>query len=333
MAGNSQRKGALRKPGTKKGMKIGSGGQKSRALEGKKSTPKATDRPHHPAARRAASAARRDGASGRRTPAGGSTSGGNRGASKAGKEANELVAGRNSVVEALRAGIPASVLYVAERIDTDDRVREALKLCAEQGIPLLEIGRPELDRMTQRAFHQGIALQVPPYDYAHPDDLLTQAARTRKPALVVALDGVTDPRNLGAVIRSADAFGGHGILVPERRAAGVTAGAWKSSAGAAARLKVARATNLTRALVSYQKSGLMIVALAGDGETEIGDLELATGPLCLVIGSEGKGVSRLVSETADLRVRIPMSGGTESLNAGVAAGIALYEIARRRTRP
>lgn len=332
MAGNSQRKGALRKAGTKKGMVVGSGGQKSRALEGKKSTPKATDRPHHPAARRAAAAARRDGPS-RRTPSGGSNSGGNRGSSKAGKESNELVAGRNSVVEALRAGIPAGVLYLAERIDTDERVREALKLCAEAGVPLLEAPRTELDRMTNRAFHQGLVLQVPPYEYKHADDLLTAATRTRRPALIVALDGVTDPRNLGAVIRSAEAFGGHGVLVPERRAAGVTAGAWKASAGAAARLPVARATNLTRALVSYQKAGVMVVALAGDGDTDIGDLELATGPVCLVIGAEGKGVSRLVGETADLRVRIPMAGGAESLNAGVAAGIALYEIARRRTRP
>ena len=222
-------------------------------------------------------------------------------------------------------------MYLAERIDSDDRVKEALKLCAGAGIPLLEVPRAELDRLTQRAFHQGLALQVPPYAYAHPDDLLARAG-ARTPPLVVALDGVTDPRNLGAIVRSADAFGAHGVLVPERRAAGMTAGAWKASAGAAARLPVARAVNLTRALVAYRKAGLTIVSLEADGDMALADFTMATDPVCLVIGSEGKGVSRLVGETVDLRLRIPMAGDAGSLNAGVAAGIALYEISRRRTR-
>ncbi len=335
MAGNSSRKGAMRKAGSKKGAVVGSGGQKSRTItSGKGPTPKATERTGHPAARKAAAQARRSAAERKentppgRPATGPSRTGGRRTPGKGAKEANEIVAGRNSVLEALEAKIPVVTLYVAERVDADDRVRATLKLCAGRSIPILEITRAELDRITDRAYHQGVALQVPPYEYAHADDLLARAGSAAP--LVVALDGVTDPRNLGAVIRSAEAFGAHGVLVPERRAAGMTAGAWKAAAGAAARLPVARATNLTRTLLGYQKAGLVVVTLAGDGDIDLPDLEVGADPLCLVIGSEGKGVSRLVSETADIRVRIPMPGGAESLNAGVAAGIALYEISRRR---
>lgn len=237
----------------------------------------------------------------------------------------EIVTGRNPVVEALRAGIPASTLYVMTGT-SDDRVRESIKLAADAGVPLLETGRAELDRLTDRAVHQGIALRVPDYDYAHPDDLV----RHGTPSLIVALDGVTDPRNLGAVVRSAAAFGAHGVLVPERRAAGVTAGAWKASAGTLTTMPVARATNLVRTLKSYQSAGLFVVGLDARGTTGIDVLEAATGPLVLVVGSEGKGLSRLVAETCDLLVNIPMPGKAESLNAGVAGSIALYEIARRR---
>lgn len=186
--------------------------------------------------------------------------------------------------------------------------------------------------MTGGLNHQGLVLQVPPYEYAHPEDLLEIAADAGQDALIMALDGVTDSRNLGAVVRSAAAFGAHGVVIPERRAAGMTAGAWKTSSGAAARLSVARATNLTRALEAYQKAGLMVVGLAADGEAEIGDLDALTGPVVVVAGSEGRGLSRLVSETCDLLVRIPMPGETESLNAGVAAGIVLYEAARLRAK-
>ena len=240
------------------------------------------------------------------------------------------MAGRNAVVEALRAGVPATALYVARYIERDDRVREALEIAARTGVPLLEILRPELDRLTGAALHQGLALQVPPYDYADPLALLDRAEDAAQAPLLVALDGVTDPRNLGAVVRSAAAFGAHGVVVPERRAAGMTAGAWKASAGAAARVPVARATNLTRALEAYQDAGCLVVGLAADGEVELDDLEAATDPLVLVVGSEGKGLSRLVERACDLSVRIPMAAATESLNAGVAAGIALYAIAARR---
>lgn len=244
---------------------------------------------------------------------------------RAAPDGPELVTGRNPVVEALRAGVPASTLYVMTGV-SDDRVREAIKLAADAGVPLLETGRAELDRLTDHAVHQGIALQVPEYSYAHPDDLLTRGT----PPLIVALDGVTDPRNLGAIVRSAAAFGAHGVLVPSRRAAGVTAGAWKASAGTLASIPVARATNLVRALKSYQSAGLFVAGLDARGTTGIDALEAAAEPLVLVVGSEGKGLSRLVAETCDLLVGIPMPGKAESLNAGVAGSIALYEIARRR---
>jgi 23S rRNA (guanosine2251-2'-O)-methyltransferase len=177
--------------------------------------------------------------------------------------------------------------------------------------------------------HQGLGLQVPPYAYEPFEDLLAAAAEQPTP-LLVALDGVTDPRNLGAVIRSAAAFGAYGVFLPERRAAGVTATAWRTSAGAVARLPVAQVTNLTRALKSCQERGFVVVGLDADGDTDLYDLEAAVDPLVVVVGSEGRGLSRLVGATCDLRVRIPMAASVESLNASVAAAVTLAEIARRR---
>ena len=196
----------------------------------------------------------------------------------------------------------------------------------------VEAGTSELDRLTGGALHQGLALRVRAYDYAHPDDLLARAADAGQLPLIVALDGVTDPRNLGAVARSAGAFGAHGIVVPSRRGAGVTAGAWKASAGALARVPVARAANLARALASYRDAGIFVAGLDAAGDTPVRDLELATAPLALVIGSEGRGLSRIVAQACDVLVRIPIAARTESLNAGVAAGIALYEVAAIRSR-
>jgi 23S rRNA (guanosine2251-2'-O)-methyltransferase len=302
---------------TKKGAGKGTGGHGRRRLAGKGPTPPAKERTGHPAQRRAAAAARRNvsarGARGRRD------------------ERPDVVVGRNPVVEALRARVPATAMYVLASIDTDDRVLEAVRAAGDLGIPLLEVGKPELDRLSGRAVHQGLALAVPPYSYADPADLLARALESPAP-LLVALDGVTDPHNLGAVVRSAAAFGAQGVVVPERRAAGMTAVAWKASAGAAARLPVARATNLVRALTSYADAGLLVVGLAAGGDVTLDDFEAATDPLVLVVGSEGRGLSRLVAERCDLRVAIPMAAGTESLNASVAAGVALAEIARRRRR-
>src|SRR5690606_10007487 len=143
--------------------------------------------------------------------------------------------------------------------------------------------------------------------------------------LIVAVDGITDPRNLGAIVRSAAAFGAAGVVVPERRAAGINAGAWKASAGTLAAVPVAQVTNLTRQLKAYQKAGCFVAGLDARADVTVADMEIATEPFVLVVGSEGKGLGRLVAETCDLLVTIPMPGRAESLNAGVAAGIALYE--------
>lgn len=317
MAGNSQRKGAIKKTG-KGNPTAGSGGRVRRGLEGRGPTPKAVDRPYHAAHKSKAKAEKVAARQPRRTK---STDA-------------EWVAGRNSVVEALRAGVPVTGLYVADGAERDGRLREAFKLAAERGLTLAEVSRSEMDRMTGGAVHQGLALRVPPYEYAHPDDLLDAAALVKEPALIVALDSVTDPRNLGAIVRSASGFGAHGVLVPERRAAGMTASAWKTSAGAAARVPVAQAVNLVRSLVAYQEAGCMVVGLAADGDLSLPDLladpALVGGPLVVVVGSEGKGLGRLVSETCDHLVSIPMSSSLESLNAGVAASVTLYAIGAAR---
>ena len=212
----------------------------------------------------------------------------------------------------------------------DPRVDECRKLAARSDVPVREVPRSDLDRAAGRGSHQGIVLRVSPFQYAHPGDLLARAGA--RPPLLVALDGITDPHNLGAVVRCAAAFGAHGVVVPERRAAGVGAAAWKASAGALARVPVARATNVVRALRDYQAAGLFVVGLTAEGVVDVHDLEVGDGPVVLVIGSEGRGLSRLATQTCDLTARIPMSRGTDSLNAAVAAGIALAEVARRRAQ-
>lgn len=319
MAGNSERKGAIRKG--KKGPSVGSGGQRRKQLKGRGPTPKASERDKHPAARRARSAAKNAEKSGKRPSSG-------RGRSA--KGGPEYVVGRNSVVDSLAAQIPATALYVAERIDTDERVRHAVDLANEQSLPVLEAPRIELDRLADGLTHQGLILQVPPYEYVHSDDLVARARDAGETPLIVALDHVTDPRNLGAVVRSAAAFGAHGVLVPDRRAASMTASAWKTASGAAARVPVAQCTNLSRALAAYRKAGLFVVGLDADAETTIDQVD-ADLPLALVIGAEGAGLSRLVRDGCDVVAGIPISGGTESLNASVAAGIGLYALAQTRT--
>jgi 23S rRNA (guanosine2251-2'-O)-methyltransferase len=307
MAGNSQRRGAIRKT-SKKGPTAGSGGQGRRNLEGRGATPPAHMRPNHPAAKRAKVQARRP--------------------VKRKEDTVETVLGRNPVVECLRAGVPATALYVALGAQADERLSESVTLAADSGIAILEVPRTDLDRMTTNGLHQGIALQVPPYAYLHPDELL-KIALNNPPALLVALDNISDPRNLGAIVRSVAAFGGHGVLIPERRSASVTAVAWRTSAGAAARIPVSRATNLNRTLKDWADKGLQLVGLDADGDTIVDEVDGA-GPIVVVVGSEGKGLSRLVRQSCDGVVSIPMSGPTESLNASVAAGVVLAEIARQR---
>jgi 23S rRNA (guanosine2251-2'-O)-methyltransferase len=324
MAGNSRRQGAVRKSTTKKGPVVGSGGVRRRGLEARGATPPKEARTYHPAAKRARKPTAAGGASAPR--------GGGRPAGAKQVDGPEVVLGRNPVVECLRAGVPATALYVAVGTDSDERLDEAIRYASEHSIAILEVPRTELDRMSANKMHQGLALQVPAYTYAHPDDLLTRAQRSGTPPLIVALDNITDPRNLGAVIRSVSAFGGHGVLIPQRRSASVSAVAWRTSAGTAARLPVARAVNLTRTLKDYAKAGLQVVGLDADGPTSSDDLDMATGPLVVVVGSEGKGLSRLVAETCDTTVSIPMAGQVESLNASVAAGVVLAEVARLRRR-
>ncbi len=246
------------------------------------------------------------------------------------KEGPELLLGRNPVVEALRALVPATALYVAQGIDIDERITEIARTAGDRGIPILEVPRNELDRMTGGVLHQGVGLQVPPFAYENFDDLVAAALEQTAP-LLVALDGVTDPRNVGAVIRSVAAFGGHGVFMTERRAAGITATAWRTSAGAAARVPVSQVVNLTRAIKAAQQAGFTAIGLDADGETDLYQLEAAVGPLLVVVGSEGRGLSRLVGETCDMRVSIPMASTVESLNASVAAAVTLAEVARRRT--
>src|ERR1700752_4333328 len=310
MAGNSQRRGAVRKPGTKKAPSVGSGGVRRRGLEGRGATPPAHMRPNHPAAKRAAKTKQQ------RRPA-------------PKTDDTEVGLGRNPVLECLRAAVPATALYIALGADADERLSESVRIAADSGISILEVPRHDLDRIAANGLHQGVALQVPPYSYGHPDDLLAEASRDSTPALLVALDNISDPRNLGAIVRSVAAFGGHGVLIPQRRSASVTAVAWRTSAGAAARVPVARATNLNRALKNWADAGLQVIGLDADGDTALDDLD-GTDPLVVVVGSEGKGLSRLVRQTCDEVVSIPMAGDTESLNASVAAGVVLAEIARQR---
>jgi|RhiMethySRZTD1v2_1073278.scaffolds.fasta_scaffold18280_4 23S rRNA (guanosine2251-2'-O)-methyltransferase len=318
--GGKARAGAARAAGTSGGGRAGSAAGRGAAAD------------------RAAAKARRAGAAGARGAAG--SRGGAR-PTKAGprvapgrrstppKDAPELLVGRNPVVEALRAHIPVTALYLAHGIDADERITEAVRTAGDRGIAIMEVGRSELDRMTGGVLHQGIGVQVPPFAYEPFEDLVAASLEQMAP-LLIGIDGLTDPRNLGAVMRSAAAFGAHGVFVPDRRAAGVTATAWRTSAGAAARVPVSRVTNLTRALKTCQQEGFVVAGLDADGETSLYDLEAAVGPLVLVVGSEGRGLSRLVGQSCDLRVSIPMASEVESLNASVAAAVALAEVARRR---
>ncbi|MEV7430327.1 MULTISPECIES: 23S rRNA (guanosine(2251)-2'-O)-methyltransferase RlmB [unclassified Nocardioides] len=317
MPGNSQRKGAIRKGG--KGATVGSGGRVKRGLEGKGPTPKAKDRPYHKAYKDAQRNERRG------APA--------RPRKKSSSDI-EWIAGRNAVVEALREGVPITAVHVAEGAERDGRLREAFRLASEKGIGLLEVPRGELDRITSGAVHQGLVAKIPAYEYAHPDDLLDAAEANQEKPLIVVLDQITDPRNLGAIVRSSAGFGAHGVVIPERRAASMTAAAWKTSAGAAARIPVAQTVNLVRQLKAYQDAGCMVVGLAADGDVTLPELAgpdgLADGPLVIVVGAEGGGLSRLVQETCDQVVSIPMANTLESLNAGVAASVALYAVAQAR---
>jgi len=321
----------------KKGPTKGSGGKHRNALRGKGPTPKAEDRVYHKAFRAKKVADRRKAADPRLAA--------RRRAAKFTSDSDELVYGRNSVLEALRVGVPSLQLYIAARIEHDDRTREIVKLAGSQGLHLLEADRLEMDRIARSGNHQGVILKVRPFEYTPLNQLVDQAdrkaramegagqaARIKARPLFIALDGVTDPQNLGAVIRSAAAFGANGVILPERRSASVTAAAWKVSAGAAAHMPVARVVNLTKAIQSLHERGYYAVGLDGGGDALVGETGFETDPLVVVLGSEGKGLSRLVREQCDAIAGIPISSMVESLNASVAAGISLYAVATARAK-
>jgi 23S rRNA (guanosine2251-2'-O)-methyltransferase len=237
-----------------------------------------------------------------------------------------VVAGRNPVVEALRAGTPCEELLVQQRVGVDARIAEAVRLAEQQGLKVSEVPRTALDAVAGDVVHQGLVLVARPFRYTELDGLLGVAR-----PLWVVLDKVTDPRNLGAIARSAAAFGATALLVPDRRSAPVTAAAWRTSAGALARLPVCRIGNVAQTLGRLQSAGCFCVGLDADSHHGLDDLgRLADGPVALVVGAEGRGLSPLVAQRCDLVVSIPMTEATESLNASVAAGIALHWVAHHR---
>jgi len=283
----------------------GSGGRIRKSLAGRGPTPKAEDREYHRAHKAKQYAERHE-------------------PKKHAKVSGDWVVGRNPVLEALMAGLPVKTAYIVQGGERDDRLREILKYAATHSIPMLQVTKPELDRLTGGAVHQSVALQLPSYEYA---DVLDVIDRAHDDGIVVACDQITDPHNLGAIIRSAAAFGAYGVVIPNRRSAKMTAAAWKASAGAAARLPVAQVVNLNRALEQFTDAGFTIIGLAGQGETLISEVH-PEGPVVLVVGSESDGLSRLVKEHCDELVRIPITDEVESLNASVATAIALYELTR-----
>jgi 23S rRNA (guanosine2251-2'-O)-methyltransferase len=312
MAGTAKPRGAAR-TSSKKGPTGGTGGKNKRRLEGKGPTPKAEDRPYHAAAKRKKAAEKKVSP---RTRTGRSE-----------KPKGEIVSGRNAVLEALRASVPATELIVARSIDVDDRVAESLQLALHHQLPIREVHRAELEGINANS--QGIILAIKPYQYSSFQEITERASH---PILIVALDGVTDPRNLGAIVRSAAAFGAAGVVMTERRAAAMTASAWKSSAGAAARLPVAQVTNMARTIDDAKKLGCFVIGLDGESDETLSGMKVAKENVMIVVGSEGKGLSRLVREKCDLVVSIPMRATTESLNASVATSIALFWVDEQRRK-
>jgi 23S rRNA (guanosine2251-2'-O)-methyltransferase len=312
MAGTAKPRGAARSS-SKKGPTGGTGGKNKRRLEGKGPTPKAEDRPYHAAAKRKKAAEKKVSP---RTRTGRSE-----------KPKGEIVSGRNAVLEALRASVPATELIVARSIDVDDRVAEALQLALHLQLPIREVHRAELEGINANS--QGIILAIKPYQYSSFQEI---AERANHPILIVALDGVTDPRNLGAIVRSAAAFGAAGVVMTERRAAAMTASAWKSSSGAAASLPVAQVTNMARTIEDAKKLGCFVIGLDGESDQTLSGMKVAKENVMIVVGSEGKGLSRLVREKCDLVVSIPMRATTESLNASVATSIALFWVDEQRRK-
>ncbi|MDR3086084.1 MAG: 23S rRNA (guanosine(2251)-2'-O)-methyltransferase RlmB [Christensenellaceae bacterium] len=236
-----------------------------------------------------------------------------------------MLIGRNPIREALKAGSQIDKIFVAKG-DLSGSMRELLSLARERHIQVSEVDRRKLDEIALG--HQGIAAQVPMFPYAQLEDLFALAEQRGEKPFFVALDGITDPHNLGAVIRSCECMGAHGVILPERRSVGLTPAAVKASAGAAEWLKVAKVKNLARAIEEIKEKGVFVYAADVEGQP-IAQAELS-GAICLVVGAEGEGLSRLVKERCDGVLSIPLKGRISSLNASVAAGILLYEAAKKR---
>jgi 23S rRNA (guanosine2251-2'-O)-methyltransferase len=319
MAGNSKRRGAIKRTG--KGPTVGSGGVRRRALEAKGPTPKAKDRPGHKAYRLAKSADKR-GSTSRSSGTGRHTR------SRAGAESSEWLAGRNPVVEALRAEIPAEALYVQNGIDADERTREALQLAADRGLAILEVTKREIDRWVAGATHQGIALKVPPYNYSDPLDVINDAIAGDAAPLLVALDGVTDPRNLGACLRVADGAGVDAVIAPKDHSCPLNETAIQTASGAAETVPYVMVTNLSRTIDLLEDRDVRVIGTADGVAQSIYDVEIPPA-VAWVLGAEGVGLRRLTRERCDVLASIPMAGQVSSLNVSVAAGVVLYETVRR----
>ncbi len=244
------------------------------------------------------------------------------------ESADGIIEGRNAVLEALRAGTAIDKLYLAKG-EVDAALRHLASTAREAGAVVVECDRRKLDAMSVTHAHQGVIAVCAVREYADVDDILKAAADKNEPPLVIVCDELSDPHNLGAVIRTAECAGAHGVIIPKRRSAGLTAVVAKTSAGAVSYVPVARVPNLTACLKDLKDKGLWIYGAAASGEASLYRTDL-TGPAAIVIGSEGSGMSRLVEETCDVRLSIPMKGKLNSLNASAAAAIVIYEAVRQR---
>ena len=239
-----------------------------------------------------------------------------------------MIEGRNAVIEALRSGTVIDKIYLA-RGETDATLGHIASTARSKGIVVVEADRRKLDGMSRTHAHQGVVAMAAVREYATVDEILNAARDKGEPPLVVVCDELSDPHNLGAVIRTAEAAGAHGVIIPKRRSAGLTAVVGKTSAGAVSYLPVARVPNLSALLKELKDEGLWIFGTAADGATALYEADLK-GPAAIVIGSEGDGMGRLVKEQCDFLVSIPMRGQVNSLNASAAAAVVLYEAVRQR---
>lgn len=247
------------------------------------------------------------------------------GADTAQQENENLLAGRNPIREALKAGRPVEKLLVASG-ELSGAGQEIIRMAREAGAVVQKVDRSRLDQIYPA--HQGMLAYVAAVPYVELSDILAAAAAKGEDPFLILLDGITDPHNLGAIVRSAECAGAHGVVIPERRAAGLTPAAAKAAAGALNHMPIARVKNLNRAIDELKAAGVWVIGTAMDGENALtADL---TGPVALVIGSEGEGISQLTLEKCDRTISLPMKGQIESLNASVAAGVLMYEIVRAR---